>query len=466
MTATATVQPDRATSRPRIAMVVTRDLDEPVSRVGTIQEIRSSLEKRFDVTTLRLYSIVERRGPETILSTIGEALSSLATLRPLALQCLLYSDWKERRRILAAIRAGGFDAVYVDSIRCFSLIQDIRRAFPALRIVADFDDLLSRRLRFLLDHKLPLGLGFLRSSVPHTAQYVLNSATIAGLITRYEASVLPRIETRAAEISDAVVLVSAVERDALRERLDDAVAARIVAICPPAKACAEDAVVEQPFRFVFVGSDRQLQNELSIQYLIDKWRTLHPSHELHIYGRQFLNWPKTPGVIFHGFVTELSEAYDKTGLVLVPTFRLGGIKTKLLEAWAHGRPVLANPMTFEGVSLKNYPLNLPEGEWDGYLTDPQRHAGIWADAARLGRDFVHSVHSVEQFGESWCKVIDVLARPAKTIPDAETSAPEPRADKRTEPSQPKMTGTPGIVQFVRASVLAALATAAGSPDVG
>ncbi len=352
---------------------------------------------------IRLFSIVEHRSVDGIAGAVAEALKSLAMLKPLPLQCLLYSGWAARRLVLDAIRDGGFDAIYVDSIRCYPIIRDIRREFPRLRIVVDFDDLLSRRLRFLVDRKLPLGLGFLRSSVPPLVQRILNFPTIARLVTRYETIVLKRIEKDAVSTSDVVVLVSDVERDALACTLPSTVARRVVAIPPPVqKRDGISTAVERPYRFVFVGSDRQLQNELSIEFLLDKWRTLRPASELHIFGRQYQAWPDTAGVIWHGFVHDLSEAYDTHSLVLVPTFRLGGIKTKILEAWAYGRPGAGQPDELRRYRLgDDYRLNLELEAWGRLIADPERYRDDWAQSAVTGNWLVNAHHTVERFGSSW-----------------------------------------------------------------
>jgi len=49
----------------------------------------------------------------------------------------------------------------------------------------------------------------------------------------------------------------------------------------------------------------------------------------------------------------------------------GGIKTKIVEAWSFGCPVLGNLEAFEGLTDLGYPLALPLDGWGAWLAAPE-----------------------------------------------------------------------------------------------
>src|SRR4051794_41611143 len=98
---------------------------------------------------------------------------------------------------------------------------------------------------------------------------------------------------------------------------------------------------EQAWRAVFVGSDAYVQNAMAITYLLDLWSKYRPTTPLHIYGRNARRWPQVPNVTFHGYVEDIADAYRGRSFVVYNCQVPGGIKTKVLEAFGYGVPVVA-----------------------------------------------------------------------------------------------------------------------------
>jgi hypothetical protein len=158
-----------------------------------------------------------------------------------------------------------------------------------------------------------------------------------------------------------------------------------------------------PNRFIFIGSDNFVHNRAAIDFLLESWRKVRPPLALHIYGRQSRPKVAVEGVHWHGFVEDLAEVYQPGSVALVPAMDRGGIKTKVLEAWAWGCPALCNKAAMEGLPIENYPLILPEAEWPAILAAPCGRE--WASAAHIGHGFVRDHCSAEGFERAWQEII-------------------------------------------------------------
>jgi glycosyltransferase involved in cell wall biosynthesis len=263
-------------------------------------------------------------------------------------------------------------------------------------VVADFDDLMSRRAEFLARHRLPFLSGHVGPQFPGWLR-TLVEGPLARLITAYEAATLPAAEREVSANSDVTVVLSPVEGRLLEDRTQGPV----IAIPPGIAAETTAWRGTEELRFVFIGSDRQLQNRTAIDRLLALWSTICPAATLHIYGRQGRAPVTLPGIEWHGFVEDLAEVYRPGSIALAPSTVAGGIKTKIIEAWSWGCPVLATPLALEGIGVESYPLSLPEEQWVPRLRDPVFYGDRWAQAARLGNDFVRETLTPARFEAAW-----------------------------------------------------------------
>jgi glycosyltransferase involved in cell wall biosynthesis len=380
----------------RIAFVATRDLTQRNGRTLIQGHLLRALRRHHRVDVLQLASLLQTRRPADLLGAGLTWLVSLARGRPLPLQCLLYGARSEAHRLAAEIRDSNVDAVYLDTVRCQILLRQLRRLCPDVHVVSDFDDLMSRRAEFLARHRLP----FLSGHVgPHFPRWLraLAEGPLARLITAYEAATLPAAEREVSANSDLTVLLSPVERRLLETRTQGPV----ISIPPGVSTETTAWRGSEGLRFIFIGSDRQLQNRTAIDRLLTLWSTIRPAAPLHIYGHQGRPAASLPGIEWHGFVEDLAEVYQPGSIALAPSTVAGGIKTKVIEAWSWGCPVLATPLALEGIGLESYPLALPEEQWAPSLRDPALYGERWAQAARLGNDFVRDILTPARFEAAW-----------------------------------------------------------------
>jgi len=372
--------------------------------VNVLREIRKALDESFEVTPLRLHSLVETRRIRDLFTAGARLLLGWLVGRPLPLQTILYSGAHEIGTVTDTLAAGQFDAVYLDTVRCQLLMRKIRRRLPTTRLVIDMDDLMSRRMEQFASRRIPLSLGFLRHRFPKPLQWLAQSP-LSRLVARYEATALRAAELEVAKSADAIVLVSSAERDMLRHALAPQTRQSVHAATPPAPTCRNVAPLEEPLRFTFIGTDRLAQNRLAIDFLLRLWGELKPSAGLHIYGRQERAPARVDGVTWHGLVDDVAVTYTGGSILLLPCLLPGGIKTKVIEAWSFGCPVLGNPLAFEGIEIPGYPAALPETEWAKYILHPGEYRSLWMSAAQLGNSYVRGALSQERYGAQWRGIV-------------------------------------------------------------
>lgn len=394
-------------------MILTRDLDEPVGRVRTLSEIQSAVAQMGPVRLFRIRALLEAPGLADCVKAGLLWIASLVRRQPMPLQCLLYARQSDVRRIIASVDAEDFQAIYVDGVRGFAVARQLRRRFPAARIVVDFDDLMSRRFALLAERRLPLSIGYVGELLPRAVVRFVEGP-IARLLLGYEARTLRAAEDEMLRIGDAVTLVSSAEAELLRNGGHASLRGKVHAIVPPVQMNSGTCRSRPPFRFIFIGSDRQTQNRLSLDALVAIWAKLCPATPLHVYGSQVRKPPDVSGIRWHGYVAELKDAYAPGSILLIPAVLPGGIKTKVLEAFSFGCAVLGNPVAFEGLDIADYPLRLPEADWAPYLLAPQAHEATIERAAEVGRTFVAASGSRVRYIEAWTRVMTGAEYPTES----------------------------------------------------
>jgi len=110
---------------------------------------------------------------------------------------------------------------------------------------------------------------------------------------------------------------------------------------------------------LFLGSYDYLPNINAANFLVEKvWPRIYqqmPNARLTIAGRESQNirsyTKRVPGVEFAGFVEDLDALYRRSKIICCPVFSGGGTRTKLIEAAAYGKPIVASRIGAEGLAL-------------------------------------------------------------------------------------------------------------------
>jgi hypothetical protein len=116
-----------------------------------------------------------------------------------------------------------------------------------------------------------------------------------------------------------------------------------------------EAGAGEPERLLFVGS-RTAPNTDGLKWFLETvWPQVvaaSPATRLDVVGTvsaDFVSNRVPDGVRLHGLVPDLAPFYRRAGIVVSPLRFGSGLKIKLVEALAWGKPTVASPVTLQGV---------------------------------------------------------------------------------------------------------------------
>jgi hypothetical protein len=396
--------------RKRLTAVWSRDVNPSrlAGRTRIIAAIREQMSISYEVKAVRLDNLLEKKSIRAVVWTIVRVLQTILSGSLPSLQCLLFCDRANHQQLAKDLQNDPPDTLYLDGVRTFYFLKYLRNLKLRVRIVVDFDDLMSRRMESLASTGTSLSLGYLEDKIPAALRGAIAGRSVSKLVARYEQFALTRVEDLIGEWADAVTLLSPIEGEALRSRYTRLGCKARVHLIPPA---VEVVTAPQHYgafsRFIFIGTDTLPQNKLTIQRILDLWMSIRPESEIHVFGHMTSRWPAVSGVVFRDYAPSLADVYVEGAVLLAPGVLPGGIKTKVAEAFANGCAVIGNKISFEGFRLDNYPLLINgDSELEELIAAPASYLDRMRAAAVAGQDYVRASLSLEQFKRSWRDVLD------------------------------------------------------------
>lgn len=259
-------------------------------------------------------------------------------------------------------------------------------------------------------------LGAMAGAVPAAARSL--AAVIPKLLLGIEERRIRHREETMPSLFDAVTLTSLVEARKLAKRVEHP----NIWACPPAVSVGplHDQQWQLRPRFVFVGADSYAPNAEALKAMDDvaariKGLGVPARFEAagKVSGRLRLRHVRQIG-----YVEDLSSFLEDNAVLLAPILTGTGVKTKVVEAMAHGVPVVTTPKGAEGLDVTPGVHLIVE---DDMKSMAESCASLSANRPRLkrlakaGHDYACSVHADRTVRETFFAI---------------TQAPEHQADSR------------------------------------
>ena len=106
----------------------------------------------------------------------------------------------------------------------------------------------------------------------------------------------------------------------------------------------------------FIGSLEWMPNMEGIKWFLEKvWKEINssfPEVNFYIAGRGVPDWLlnlKEPGVEVLGEVEESAKLFQRKGIMVVPLFSGSGMRVKIIEGMAYGKPIISTSVGAEGI---------------------------------------------------------------------------------------------------------------------
>lgn len=291
-----------------------------------------------------------------VVKNVSRHLFSLSEQWPLQ-NMLFYSKENSDniRRFVEEIKP---NAIYVDMVRLAPYVSAFEN-FVCLKVLG-YDDLLSERYRRQsnLDSNNANVAGAYSDRLPSKISRLQSIGIIKKAVLRFEAKRMEKCELYYADKYDSGIFVSAIETRKFNQRLGRNMA-HTVSMGIDYAYQSEDVNYESiPNSFSYVGNMKTAANYETVMYIIEQiLPQIKTDYRFYVIGtcptELVARYKDNKRIIFTGRVDDLRPSIKATSVFLSPIAFGTGIKTKILEAFAMGMPVLTNSVGIEGIEAEN-----------------------------------------------------------------------------------------------------------------
>ncbi|MCB1100389.1 MAG: glycosyltransferase [Verrucomicrobiae bacterium] len=401
-------------------LVLTRNpFVKPSGRKKVIRTIIESLQSggcRVDLAILDedLGEPMPHRGEIFWLKTPGVAKIMMNTLlwpllKGFSLNECIYFSRSTKKRIEWLVELGAYDLIVGDMVRTAPLLEGCG---ATSHIHLDLDDLLSARYAKMCasGEGSEALLGYFEDRLP---RFLLKPmAWGARRLLKLEGRKIARREVYWANFADSVSLVSSSEATALSREVKTTVEAMPMAV--DVKPLPEFRVKELANRAVFVGGMRYQPNLDAVRFYCDKVVPLLVERGLSDFCLDVIGEApvETIGdltdckqIHFRSFVDDLDGALAEYPMFLAPLVSgETGVKTKILEAFAAGLPLITSKFGTTGLMIEDGVHFLKANSAvefvdaiEKMLADPGRGRGL----AMAAHEYVERNFSTEVLAARW-----------------------------------------------------------------
>ena len=409
--------------QPRALMVLTRDPGgELTGRKAVLATIASSLEAvdiHVDVVVLSRTPPPEDwqgRGVAWVrlpgLSTVAFGATGVALRGKRSFNEVLFDSRRVRREVRRVAAARGSSVVVADTLR--TAVPAMATGLP---VIVHFDDLLSNRYAELSSGGQVQGdvLGFFGGQLP--APVAALARTAARRLLSTEARLTAVREVQLAQAAAAAAMTSPEEAQELGRR-----AGRSVSTLPMAVDVRPtgDVAGAPGHSMVFLGHLGYAPNMAALEWWRDEVRPLLDAQGgedivLTVVGSCSMRQRDSledARLRFTGYLPDLADELRAHRAMVAPVTSGTGMKTKVLDGFSVGLPVVATSLGVAGLAVRDGQEALVSDDPAGFAASVLRLRDDPAMAAAIGiagRSLLRSTWSSETLVERWRQVIaDVL----------------------------------------------------------
>ncbi len=239
------------------------------------------------------------------------------------------------RQVLCQLEGHSFDYVHADQLWMAPYALMARQATAP-------------RPRLVLDQHNAVHL------IPQRMAEGMRNPLVRWLLRR-EARLMARYEAQVCSAFDHVVWVTAEDRAAVQHSRPLARGQRVIPICSDAQAPANERDLAAAKGVLFVGGMHWPPNAAGVRWFVQQ---VWPQVLAAVPGTVFSMVGKTPppdllhadGVKAPGYMDDIEGCWNTHRVFVVPLQAGGGMRVKILDAWAHGVPVVSTTIGAEGLS--------------------------------------------------------------------------------------------------------------------
>lgn len=256
----------------------------------------------------------------------------------------IYLTERRLARLAQLFRCVRFDLVHVHRLYTFPVHERFQYSATPGRVQLDLDDIESKTRRRL------------------SLLYACNGDTTAARALSREAALYEPVEREALAQSDRVFTCSVEDRDFLQQQYPSIE----VEVLPNVARIPEETTPTNDgssFVFLFVGAMNYYPNQDAVLHfcrdiLPEIRRVADRDFTVRIVGRNpsaalCRRMRGVANVDFVGPVSDVTPQYHAADVVIAPIRAGGGTRIKILEAFAHRRPVVATELGAEGLEVEH-----------------------------------------------------------------------------------------------------------------
>jgi glycosyltransferase involved in cell wall biosynthesis len=345
-------------------LVVTDEYPWP-ARTGyrqRIDRVLHTLAAEYDVDLLTVVADERPREPPPVDLRLGRHWTVVAGSRAKSRRrrqarwvvggtprTLGWRDWTAARRVLEHSRAEAYDAVWFSHANTWLALAD---AAPGPHVV-DLDNLDSHLLQHRRRMHWRARAGDWRGRVRIVAQVAADTADI----WRWR-----RIERRIVTRAASVIVCSSLDRDRLGAGNVRVVPNTYELVAGQAAPNAGAAARDRAPVLLTVGLLTYEPNRDGVRFFAQQVlplvRQQRPEAVFRVVGRYDIEtnvaaFRGLPGVSVAGEIPDLTPELENADVVVVPVRFGGGTRIKILEAFAHGIPVVSTTVGAEGLDVED-----------------------------------------------------------------------------------------------------------------